>query len=485
MNARLARAVAVLACTLAITLPAAAHEHGIQAMGCGTCHGTMGSATITITDDRSVIMPGDTVNFRATITAPNVKVGGIFVPPPDQGTLGAAADSGLTLSDGGLTHSNPKPAVDGSVTFDFTWTAPSTPGATILDAYGLAANGDGRNTGDVPGQGELQFAFGCYPVTVYFDADGDGHGNPMFGDRIGCPDDPPDNYSVLGDDCNDADKNIYPGAPERCNGKDDNCNGQIDENTMPETLYADPDGDGYYAPGTTDTTIGCLPLPGYADEPGDCAPNDPSRHPGATEVCNLLDDNCDGRVDEDVRPRCGIGRCERESPTCDAADCVAGTPVNEICNGLDDDCNGVVDDGEPCSDGLQCLGLHCVAVTDQSAGGSGAQSAAAGGSSNAAAGTGGTSGGFGGASLAAGGVAGGPAAGGTFTAGGAASGVVSGPSVGGAGSSSGRVANAPVKSVGCALTAGSTRSLTDWFLLAAFVGLARRRRSRAPEPVAK
>jgi hypothetical protein len=431
-------------------------------------------ATVTLTDDRTVIMPGDTVNFQATIASPSIVVGGIFVAPPDLGTLGAASDSGLTLSDGGLTHSSPKAATGGSVTFDFTWTAPSTPGATIIDAYGLAANGNGRNTGDVPGQGSIQFAWGCDPVTVYFDADGDGHGNPAIGDRIGCPNNPPMNYAVLGDDCDDAHATVYPGAPERCNGKDDNCNGLIDEGTSPETLYADPDGDGYYAPGTMDTVVGCLPYPGYADQPGDCAPNDATRHPGAVEVCNSLDDNCDGFVDENVRPRCGVGRCERESASCDAAACVPGMPLTETCNGLDDDCNGVVDDGEPCAAGTQCLGLHCVAI--MGAGGSGAQSSSAAGGSPSS-GAGGT--GNGGMSTVAGmpsssvgGVSSGGATPGTSAVG---SGAIDGTS----GSAEKAAARGGATKTGCSLGRDSSRSLAGPWLVLGFALFVRRRSRRA------
>ncbi len=66
------------------------------------------------------------------------------------------------------------------------------------------------------------------------------------------------------------------------------------------------------------------------------------------EICNGLDDDLDGEVDEDLPPiRCGQGECEREVPGClDAAVpvCVPGEPLAEVCNGLDDDCDGLVDE---------------------------------------------------------------------------------------------------------------------------------------------
>jgi hypothetical protein len=289
-------------------------------------------------------------------------------------------------------------------------------------------------------------------------------------------------YAENGDDCDDAWNTVHPGAPERCNDKDDDCDGEVDEGTAPETLYADPDGDGFYGPGVTDTVIGCLPLAGYAAEPGDCAPDDPKRYPGAEEVCNFFDDNCDGRIDELVRPRCGVGRCERESQSCDIGDCLVGAPASETCNGLDDDCNGEMDDGEPCSSGLQCLGLHCVPVEGATAGSGGSEggsaatsgggaSAATGGSGNAAnGGAGGATGG----SVATGGSSGsGGGAGATNGAGGSANGAGSG----GTSAPQQPTALRPEKSTGCEVSAGRDRAFSLLaFALVFGLGLLIRRR---------
>lgn len=90
-------------------------------------------------------------------------------------------------------------------------------------------------------------------------------------------------------DCNDNNALIHPYATETCaNGKDDNCNGVIDEGCV-----APPVG----TPATTDTD-----LDGYPDGPSDCAPNNANIHPGAAELCNSVDDDCDGVVDEGCTP---------------------------------------------------------------------------------------------------------------------------------------------------------------------------------------
>jgi hypothetical protein len=378
---------------LALSPPALAHKNGIQVQGCGACHRSSAKSMVTLVADRDPIMPGDLVTFTATISYPGVKVGGIFVMAPDLGDLGAIQGQGLTLANGGLTHSAPKAASGDTVTFEFTWQAPDKPGATVLQAYVMAANGNNQDTGDVPGDGSIEFTWGCTGQHFFFDADSDGYGAMAAAPVLGCADQPPPmNYSARGDDCDDAHDWVHPDAPERCNGKDDNCNDEIDENTAPEMLYPDPDGDGYYGANPGDPVVGCLPLAGYADQPGDCAPTDGTKFPGATEVCNFFDDNCDGRVDEGVRPHCGMGVCEVESATCSLDDCHPAAARTERCNGLDDDCNGDVDEGDLCPAGSQCLGISCVAVEGAS-GGSGGSGAASGGTSAASGGSGASTGG--------------------------------------------------------------------------------------------
>ena len=71
------------------------------------------------------------------------------------------------------------------------------------------------------------------------------------------------------------------------------------------------------------------------------------------EQCNGVDDNCDGLVDNaDFGTwQCGVGQCKRSVSQCQngvmvpSSACVPGQPTAEVCNGLDDDCDGVVDNG--------------------------------------------------------------------------------------------------------------------------------------------
>jgi hypothetical protein len=155
---------------------------------------------------------------------------------------------------------------------------------------------------------------------------------------------------------------VYPTAIEFCNRRDDDCDAAIDEAALPAALYPDADGDGYYSyeeKAEANLVMGCVPYPGYADRSGDCQPGDAAMNPGASEVCNLYDDDCDGRADERVLPICGEGWCRRESFTCSLDNCEPGQPVDETCNFLDDDCDGEVDEGALCASGQSCLAGQC------------------------------------------------------------------------------------------------------------------------------
>jgi hypothetical protein len=115
--------------------------------------------------------------------------------------------------------------------------------------------------------------------------------------------------------------------------------------------------DGSLPPGPDATVDGGLCVDhdgdGYGNGPAclgpDCDDTNPNVHPGALEICNGFDDNCNGQTDEGIGDvSCGLGACARTATGCVGGVpgmCTPGTPSTEVCNGIDDDCNGIVDDG--------------------------------------------------------------------------------------------------------------------------------------------
>ncbi|HND34648.1 MAG TPA: putative metal-binding motif-containing protein, partial [Myxococcota bacterium] len=95
-------------------------------------------------------------------------------------------------------------------------------------------------------------------------------------------------------DCDDGAAGVRPGAPEYCNGVDDNCDGAVDEQALDATLsYADRDGDGYGDPATGAPTCD-LPA-GFVVDATDCSDADATISPVGTEVCgDTLDQDCSG-----------------------------------------------------------------------------------------------------------------------------------------------------------------------------------------------
>merc|ERR1711965_999719 len=69
------------------------------------------------------------------------------------------------------------------------------------------------------------------------------------------------------EDCNDLDAQVYPGAEEVCDGIDNNCDGQFDEEVT-TTFYADSDADGYGNPDIS--TEACEQPSGYVPQGTDC-----------------------------------------------------------------------------------------------------------------------------------------------------------------------------------------------------------------------
>ena len=137
--------------------------------------------------------------------------------------------------------------------------------------------------------GDGQVDEGCQ--VFYQDSDGDGYGLWHIQTRAMTQ---PPGYSTIGGDCDDGNAAIHPGAIESCNFNDDNCNGHVDEGC--QVFYRDADGDGY---GLWYAQTRAMTRPaGYSTIGGDCDDANANIHPGATEICNGINDDCDGLTDE-------------------------------------------------------------------------------------------------------------------------------------------------------------------------------------------
>ena len=164
-------------------------------------------------------------------------------------------------------------------------------------------------------------------------------------------------------DCDDEDPLVFPGAVEVCDGVDTDCNGLVDDGATTD-WFSDGDGDGVGVSGAP--IVACEAPAGYVAVDGDCNDGDPAVYPGAAELCNLQDDDCDGAADDGegafwYSDADGDGYGPDSSaveycsePTglvplggdCDDGDAGANPGQVEVCGDLDDDdCDGVTDVG--------------------------------------------------------------------------------------------------------------------------------------------
>jgi len=173
-----------------------------------------------------------------------------------------------------------------------------------------------------------------------------------------------------GEDCDDNDAAIHPGADEICDGIDNDCNELVDE-VDPDLIgdgpwYQDLDGDGY---GDLATAVdGCSAPTDWVIQGGDCNDLSAFIHPDAPEVCDGIDNDCDGQTDDDDPgldgstgseffadldgdgfgdPASSTWACEQpddhavSDTDCDDGDSGVNPAATEVCNNwVDDDCDG-------------------------------------------------------------------------------------------------------------------------------------------------
>ncbi len=241
--------------------------------------------------------------------------------PSDAGGDGASPDAG-PIADGG--GADARPPADGSVV-----PAPDGDGDGFADAIDV-----------------------CPAVADPTQADRDRDGVGDVCDP--CPDggedrdDDGDGVRLCAGDCDDGDGARFPGAVERCNGRDDDCDQATDEG------FAGLGGDCRAGFGACESAGAVVCSEDGLDVRCDAAPGAPR-----AETCNDLDDDCDGNTDEGVADccdpgeerRCGVdmGACRVGHQACDErrawGPCDAPGPQPERCDGVDDDCDGATDEG--------------------------------------------------------------------------------------------------------------------------------------------
>jgi len=180
------------------------------------------------------------------------------------------------------------------------------------------------------------------------DADGDG-----FGASVDCDDDNP---------------LIFPGAMERCDGVDNDCNGQADDSYSAEAVvfFLDEDGDGYGTTKASQMSCADIAPAGFVADASDCDDTDRDVNPGAEELCNLTDDNCNRAIDDNPvdapmwfadNDEDGFGSrtlnrraCEappgwiRDGGDCNDFDFLVNPNALEYCDGFDNDCDDETDE---------------------------------------------------------------------------------------------------------------------------------------------
>ncbi len=290
-----------------------------------------------------------------------------------------------------------------------TWTCtPDAQGVQCVNEkpINVAEECNGQDD-DCDGATDEEGASGC--AAWFLDVDGDGHGAPGSSRCLCRPGMIPGFTAPVGDDCDDSDAGIHPGRPEACDARDDDCDGATDEDFPDKgkpcdgpdpdqcqngTWTCKADGGGLECVNDINVSETCdgrdndcdgqtdeeWPVGGACDGPdSDQCQNGTwtckadatgveciAETVNLTETCNAKDDDCDGLTDEDWPNKgkgcvVGVGECQRSGIWVCRADgtgivCNAtpGTPSSEVCDNKDNDCNGTTDDPWAATKGRKC-----------------------------------------------------------------------------------------------------------------------------------
>ncbi len=206
--------------------------------------------------------------------------------------------------------------------------------------------------------GELDEATAGDAGTWYLDQDGDGFGDASTG-VVSC--EAPTGHVGSEADCDDADAGISPDALEVCDDLDNDCDDETDEDSAIDAAiwYDDVDGDGFGDPAAA--AAACEAPPGSVADMSDCDDVDGAVSPDAEELCDGIDNNCDGVSDEDSSVDAGIWYVDGDGDgfgdpgtaayacsappgsladpnDCDDTDAAVNPDAVELCDGIDNNC---------------------------------------------------------------------------------------------------------------------------------------------------